>query len=58
MKFKHYKKFILLISAFLIITGIFPAAAFAETNTAEKNVRVGWFTMENFMEGGADGTTQ
>ena len=41
----------------LILTG-FPTAAFAGTDTREKAVRVGYFTMDNFMEGGSDGSPQ
>ena len=51
MKSRHRKRIIALIIAMLMTIGILPAAAFAETDTARKDVRVGWFTMENFMEG-------
>ena len=46
-----------ILTAVLMIQNI-PATAFASDAPARKNVRVGYFTMENFMEGGVDGTAQ
>ena len=44
-------------TAIFIISSL-PTVAFAGTGFPEKNVRVGYFTMENFMEGGSDGTVR
>ena len=52
---RHLKVLVALIVT--IIMGIsLSAAAFAGTGDSRKPVRVGYFTMENFMEGGVDGT--
>ncbi len=56
---KKYMKrvLLLLLTTFILISGL-PLQAFASTAFTEKKVRVGYFTMENFMEGGADGSNQ
>ena len=47
-----------LLFAVLLIVSSLPVAAFADDDTPEKEVRVGFFYMENFMEGGSDGSAQ
>lgn len=54
MKNRILSLIIVLITAFCC----FPAAAYADTDESAITVRVGYFTMENFMEGGADGLPQ
>ena len=55
---KNYlKKTIILLLAVLMFCTLLPAA-FAEDGHEEKEVAVGWFTMENFMEGGANGSAR
>ena len=46
---------VFLLTAVLIVSSL-PVITFASDTCTNKNVRVGYFTMENFMEGGADGT--
>ncbi len=48
---------VLLIAVLLIVSSL-PVAAFAGDGAPEKEVRVGFFYMENFMEGGSDGSAQ
>ena len=48
---------IFLLTAILIAGSLSVPAAASDTH-ASKSVRVGYFAMENFMEGGADGTVQ
>ena len=52
------KRFLAVFLAALLTVSVFPAITFASDAHAGKPVRVGYFTMENFMEGGADGTVQ
>ena len=55
---KYMKRILLFLLCAALIAGLFPAMALASDARADKHVRVGYFTMENFMEGGADGTAQ
>lgn len=52
------KRILIFIFAILMLTAGMPTVAFATTNDTEKPVKVGYFAMENFMEGGADGSLQ
>ena len=55
---KHMKHALIsVLAAVLIAAGSFLTAFASEPHTG-KNVRVGYFAMENFMEGGADGNAQ
>lgn len=58
MNTKHSIRILLLLIAVSLLVGCLPAAAFAEAGSPRKSVRVGYFTMENFMEGGDDGSLQ
>ena len=44
-------------AAMLLLVSFLPLRAFAD-EAGKKEVRVGYFTMENFMEGGVDGSVQ
>ena len=56
---RHMKRLLIFIlAAALLAGGLSVNAAMASEPAAGKTVRVGYFTMENFMEGGADGTAQ
>ncbi len=55
---KRNARTILLLIAVSLLVSCLPAPAFADAELPEKHVRVGYFTMENFMEGGADGSLQ
>lgn len=54
---QHHRITALLIAVLLLVSSL-PAAAFATADSAKKEVRVGFFSMENFMEGGFDGSVQ
>ena len=56
MKRKRWNMTLWIVLPVLLFLSGLPTAAAAET--AEKTVRVGYFTMENFMEGGVDGSAQ
>ena len=58
MILKRLTKKLLILMAVILFISCLPAASFAQTDSAEKSVRVGYFTMENFMEGGSDGSVQ
>lgn len=51
-------KILTFLIALLVFVSSLPITAFADTTNSEKHVRVGYFTMENFMEGGTDGSNQ
>ena len=51
---KKRNRILILLMAVLLFVSALPMAAFAETGSPKKDVRVGFFSMENFMEG--DGT--
>ncbi len=54
----YIKRVLVLISTLLFLLCSLPSTVFAQTDALQKTVRVGYFTMENFMEGGADGLPQ
>ncbi|MDO5445420.1 MAG: transporter substrate-binding domain-containing protein, partial [Eubacteriales bacterium] len=55
--FQKNRKLMILIAALIIFSSL-PIAALAGSDSPEKAVRVGWYTMENFMEGGSGGSAQ
>ena len=58
MNMKQCNRILMLLMAMLLIMSSLPVAAFAGTDSPEKTVRVGFFRMENFMEGGSDGSVR
>ena len=52
------KKIIAFLSLIILISGCLPTGVCAGTNSTGKTVRVGYFSMDNFMEGGEDGSPQ
>ena len=55
---KPMKRVLIILLTAILIAGSLSVPAAASDTHASKSVRVGYFAMENFMEGGADGTAQ
>ena len=53
---KDKKRFFACILTILLLINFLPLNVSAETYDSEKAVKIGYFAMDNFMEGGEDGS--
>ena len=58
MRMKLRKRILMLLTAALLVMSSLPVVSLAETDDPEKDIRVGFFSMDNFMESGRNGAVQ